>query len=331
MRKNKSELRQDLVSGDWIVVSPKRGSRPDQFLKKGEKRKASPKATCPFENPQSHGNEKPILVYGSGKDWQLQVIENKFPAFTHQNKCGNFTRVGPYLVTETVGHHDLVITRNHVKNFSRLSRNEAQQVFEAFRDRYLMLLNDKCVSYLVIFHNWGPKAGASVFHPHYQMIALPIIPPDVMHSFRGSFDYFKKTKKCVHCVMLDFEKKHKKRIVYENKGAIAFAPFVSKNPFEVRIFPKKHLAYFENTLDVDIDYAVEALQKVLVKIEKNLKDPDYNFFIHTAPIKDKNDYKMYHWHMEVIPKSTLYAGFELGTGMEINVIDPDQAAKILRK
>ena len=131
--------------------------------------------------------------------------------------------------------------------------------------------------------------------------------------------------------MIGWEKKYKKRIVYENEGAIAFAPFVSKNPFEVRIFPKKHLPYFENTLDQEIDCVTDGLQQVLRKLEKNLKDPDYNFFIHTAPIRDKEKYKMYHWHIEVAPKTNINAGLELGTGVEVNEVDPDEAAKLLRK
>lgn len=131
--------------------------------------------------------------------------------------------------------------------------------------------------------------------------------------------------------MIEWEKKKKNRVIYENAGAIAFAPFVSKSPFEVRIFPKKHLPYFENTLDESIDYAVDALQNALRKIEKNLKDPDYNFFLHTAPIRNKASYKMYHWHIEVIPKISIRAGFELGTGVDINPVDPDEAAALLRK
>ena len=131
--------------------------------------------------------------------------------------------------------------------------------------------------------------------------------------------------------MIDFEKKEKKRIVYENAGAIAFTPFVSKNAFEIRIFSKKHSPYFENALDADIDDAAEALRAVLKKIKKNLNDPDYNFFIHTAPIQEKERYKIYHWHIEVVPKTNINAGFELGTGVEINEVDPDQAASLLRK
>ena len=329
-----SQLRQDLVSGDWIVIAPGRAKRPvfrgKRKEERGKKRMVAPKSSCPFEDLQKTGHGEPILSYGDGK-WDLQILENKYPAFTHRNICAAIGKIGPYSVTETVGHHDILITRDHNKNFPKLPKAQARQVLEAFRDRYLMLLNDKCLAYVFILHNWGPKAGASVYHPHYQIISTPIVPPDVTHSLRGSERYFKKNKKCVHCVMIDFEKKNRKRIIYENAGAIAFAPFVSKNPFEIRIFPKKHLPYFENTLDLDIDSVVDTLQFSLRKLEKNLKDPDYNFFIHTAPIKDKAKYKMYHWHIEISPKININAGFELGTGVEINDLDPDEAAKLLRK
>ncbi|MDP3998976.1 MAG: DUF4921 family protein [bacterium] len=327
----KSQLRQDLVSGDWIVIAPNRGKRPHQLVKKPEIRKAAPVASCPFENPQKTGHQKPILLYGDAKNWQLQIIENKFPAFTHRKTCSFVTKQGPYSVAHTVGHHEMVITRNHNQSFDKLSSIEAHQVFEAFRDRYLMLLNDACISYVAIFHNWGPKAGASIFHPHYQIAAIPVLPPDVSRSLNGSWGYFQKNKKCVHCLMIAEELKNKSRIIYQNKGAVAFAPFVSKEPFEVRIFPKKHLPYFENTLDQELADVAMALQVVLRKVKRNLKDPDYNFFIHTAPILNKEKYKPYHWHVEVRPKIAIMAGFELGTGIEINAVDPDDAAKLLRK
>lgn len=325
----KSQLRQDLVSGDWIVIASNRGKRPHQLIKKPEKRKVAPIAGCPFENPQKSGHQNPILTYGDAQKWQLQIIENKFPAFTHCKTCSSITKQGPYSVAQTVGHHEMVITKNHGKSFDKLSAVEANQVFEAFRDRYLMLLNDPCISYAAIFHNWGTRAGASIYHPHYQIVAIPVLPPDVSRSLNGSLKYFKKNKKCVHCVMIAAELKNKNRIIYQNKGAVAFAPFVSKEPFEVRIFPKKHLSYFENTLDHDLADVAMALQVVLRKVKSNLKDPDYNFFIHTAPLLNKKKYKSYHWHIEVRPKITIMAGFELGTGIEINAVDPDDAARLL--
>jgi UDPglucose--hexose-1-phosphate uridylyltransferase len=325
-----SELRQDLVSGDWIIIAPRRAKRPHQFIKR-EKRKKAPVSGCPFENPQKAGHSEPILLYQNlSLDWLVQVIENKYPVFTHRNVCGEIFKKGPYSMIEGVGHHDVVISRDHHKNFVHLGKKTANLVFQAFRDRYLTLLNDKCLAYISIFHNWGPKAGASIYHPHYQIIATPIVPPDIGHSLAGSDRYFRKRKKCVHCTMIEWEKKEKKRIVYENKGAIVFTPFVSREPFELRIFPKRHLPYFENTLDEDLEWVVDALQKALLKIERRLADPDYNFFIHTAPILDKDKHKHYHWHIEILPKISISAGFELGTGIEITVVDPDEAARILK-
>ncbi|MBI2037235.1 MAG: DUF4921 family protein [Candidatus Liptonbacteria bacterium] len=326
----KSELRQDLVSKDWIVIAPGRGKRPSQYAERKTKRVRAPIGTCPFEDPQKSGNKKPVLVRKNEHGWELQIVENKFPALQHRKICASTSSHGPYLTMGGAGYHDLLITRDHDANFPRLSPRQALQVFQAFRDRYLMLTGDACVSYLSIFHNWGKNAGASVYHPHYQLIALPIIPPDVWHSLLGSMEYFAGHKQCVHCVMLDWERKEKKRIVYENEGAIVIAPFVSRGPFEARVFPKKHLPYFENTLDADLVGVVDALQGALRLMEKRLGDPDYNFFIHTAPIKNKVDYEPYHWHIEIIPKVSVPAGFELGTGIDINVVDPDVAAKVLR-
>lgn len=326
-----SELRQDLVSGDWVAVAPSRLKRPEEF-KRREKRKKAPLKNCPFENPQDGALGEPILVHTDPKTgkWTLQIVPNKYPAFTHKDVCPALIKHGPFFVVGGAGHHDIVITRDHNKNFSHLSFSAANRVFQAFRDRYLMLFNDKCLAYISIFHNWGPKAGASIYHPHYQMIAIPVIPPDVEHSVRGSRRWFKKHKTCVHCKMIEWEKKEKTRVIYENKGAIAFTPFVSREPFEVRILPKKHLPYFENTLDEDIEFIVDALQKSIQLLRKSLKDPDYNFFIHTAPLRKKENYKHYHWHIEILPKVDISAGFELGTGIEINPVDPDFAAKILK-
>lgn len=322
-----SELRQDLVSGDWIVIAPKRAQRPNQFAKKRKRRIALIRG-CPFENLSRHES---ILQYPSKKDWVIQIVKNKYPAFVHENNvCASKSHKGPYVIISGTGHHDVVITRDHYKNFAHLSRDEANLLFHSFRDRYLMIAKDRCSAYVSIFQNSGPEAGGHIYHPHFQMITLPIIPPDIEHSLSGSFGFWNKHRKCVHCVMLQWEKREKKRIVYENKGAIVFAPFVSREPFELRIFPKRHLPFFEDTPDKDLKLVVDALQVALQKIEKKLNDPDYNFFIHTAPLKNKNKYRHYHWHIEILPKISISAGFELGTGIEITVVDPDEAVKVLK-
>lgn len=337
-----SELRQDIISGDWIVIAPKRKSGHMKINGKKTKRPKTPIKDCPFENPQKGGNAEPILIYPRTKqssgvgvypnkdEWCVQIIENKYPAFTHKKVCVERSNYGPYAVMEAIGRHDLVITRDHHKNFPKLDKKEANLLFQAFIDYYQTLSDDPCLAYVSIYHNWGAKAGATVYHPHYQIIALPIIPPDVEHSLEGSLNYYEENKKCVHCVMLEWELKEKKRIIYENKEAIAFTPFVSREPFEIRVFPKKHFPFIEETSADVLEFVIDALQKALIKLEKHLNEPDYNFFIHTAPLKDKEKHKHYHWHIEILPKISISAGFELGTGIEITAVDPDEAAKILK-
>lgn len=327
-----SELRQDLVTGDWIVIAPGRANRPMEFFKNKEKRQVAPIQTCPFEDPQKAGNEEPIIIYRRKSDWDIQVVPNKYPAVQH-GKDVMFSSGwhGIYAVLPGIGNHDIVITRDHNKTFNDLSFQQASLVFCAFRERYRMFLKDRHLVYVSIFHNWGPKGGASIYHPHYQIIALPIVPPDIGHSLRGSAVYSKNHKKCVHCVMINQEKQDKTRILFENNSSIAFAPYVSRAPFELRVFPKHHRPYFEDTPDKEMESIVEALQYSLRKIKSRLNDPDYNFFIHTAPIAEKEKYSHYHWHIEVWPQIAIQAGFELSTGVAINVVDPDAAAAFLKK
>ncbi|MEK7195447.1 MAG: hypothetical protein AAB655_02010 [Patescibacteria group bacterium] len=324
-----SELRQDLVSGDWIIMAPERAKRPHDLLKKRKPRKPSPKQSCPFENLEKSGNWPPILSYPSDKKWEVAIIPNKYPALRHFPGCSVSLRHGPHDVKSGSGDHDLVITRDHNKNLGDLSRGQAVRLLTTLQKRYRMLSKDPCNVYTSTFFNWGGGAGATIYHPHYQVLTLPIIPPDVGHSLDGSRSYFQKHRKCVHCIMLDFDVKEKKRVIEKNRFAISIAPFVSRVPFETRVFPLRHRYGFERTPLREIEAVASVLQSSLRRIKKYLKDPDLNFFIHTAPLKDHR-YNYYHWHIEVIPKITMFGGFELSTGVEINVVDPEQAAIILR-
>ena len=326
-----SELRQDLVSGDWIISATERTKRPHELLQKKKVRKPSSISNCPFEDMKKSGNWPPIALIPNEKSWRVAIIPNKYPALRHENDCAISFKTGPYEIVDGIGHHDLVITRDHRKNLAHLSEKEGLELFEVLQKRYRELKKDKCLAYTSTFFNWGENAGASLYHPHFQVLTLPIIPPDINHSLNGSANYFKKHRQCVHCKMLNFETKNKKRIIAQNSAALAVAPFVSRQPFEIRIFPKRHHPYFEKTPAADLKATISVLQNALRKMEKNLRDPDFNFFIHTAPLKNQSRYKHYHWHIEILPKISTIAGFELGTGVDINIVDPDAAAKILRK
>jgi UDPglucose--hexose-1-phosphate uridylyltransferase len=322
-----SELRRDLVTGNWIVVAKGRGARPHAGNR--EKESENPIKTCPFEDPKASGNEDPLLIYKDGEDWSLQVIPNKYPAFAG-GQCGVITKSGPYSVQDGRGFHEVIITRDHSKHIALLSQEKVAEVFRAYKERYLALKNDECVKYVSIFHNHGKGAGASLTHPHSQLIAIPILPSDIRRSLSGSSVFYRKHGKCVHCAMLDWEREDKKRVVFQNKEFIAICPFVSRDAYEVRIFPQNHTAYFEEINDEEIELLAEAFKEVLGKIYEKLNNPPYNFYLHTAPIGG-NEFDQYHWHFEVRPKTETDAGFEFGTGVEISTVEPEYAAAILRE
>ncbi len=326
-----SEFREDVVSGDWIIVAPERAKRPHEFLKKRVKRVPADRATCPFENLEKSGNWPPILSWPNEKTWRNVVVPNKYPALKHEKLCVFSIPKGPYHYFEGAGHHDLLISRDHKKTLADLTVTEGTELLQLLQKRYLMLAGDKCLLYASTFFNWGESVGASLYHPHYQILTLPIIPPDILHSLTGSQKYFKTHRRCVHCDMLAFERRAKSRVVAAVKGAVAIAPYVSRQPFEIRIYPTAHTPFFEKTSEASLRAVVAVLRATLRKMRSGLRDPDLNFFIHTAPLKQQEKYGYYHWHIEVLPKITIPGGFELSTGIDINVIDPDRAARLLRK
>ena len=330
-----SEFRQDPVSGDWVIIAPGRAARP-QFLEiKKKARKPSPVATCPFDDLEKSGNWPPLAATPSKEKWRVAVIPNKYPALSpatlsgHGDACSTPFRHGFYRAMTGIGRHELVIARDHAKNFAALDRRAAAEVFRAIQARVRAAAKDPCINYVSIFFNWGPLAGASVWHPHYQILALPIVPAHSAGSLAGAKAYFKKNRRCVRCDILKAEAKEGTRIIAENGNAVAFAPYASKIPLEVRVMPKRHFPYFHKTPDAVLRDVSFLLQTVLKDMKSRANDPDLNFYIHEAPVDGRNnDY--HHWHVEVLPRVSTPAGFEFSTAIYINVIDPDRAAAILR-
>jgi UDPglucose--hexose-1-phosphate uridylyltransferase len=331
-----SELRKDPLSGDWIILSPNRAKRPQMLEQKKKPRKPAPKRGCPFEDlKQSHN--VPIAAYPSIKKWRVAVIPNKYPALIHEHNRAVPLRHGLYEAKTGGGDHELVITRDHSRFFADLKIDEAAKVLEFFQERYRAVAREGCSAYALAFLNYGPSVGASIWHPHYQFLAIPFIPPHVEHSLEGARAYFKKNRRCARCDIIKAEMREKKRIIGENAHAIAFAPYVSKRPFEVSILPKKHFSQFEKTPAVVIRGIAEVAQSVLRSMKRNANDPDLNFYIHGAPLDsargkpiDGRKYGYHHWHMEILPYLSYLGGFEFSTGIYINTEDPDEAARILR-
>jgi UDPglucose--hexose-1-phosphate uridylyltransferase len=326
-RDTASELRQDIITDDWVVIATGRAKRPEDYLEENPK-KLETKA-CPFCEPGIKDQESDTLAYyKKNKEWSLKVFPNKYPAFS-RGKRVKHREEGIHFAMDGVGYHEIIVTRDHDRGVPLLMKEEVAEVLDAFKTRYLDLMNRKSVNYIMFIENHGEKSGASLIHPHWQMFAIPVVSPGVKLELEGSRIYKRNKKSCAFCDMVKQEISSGERVITQNESFIAFAPFASRAAFEVWIAPKKHQPYFERITEEEEFEAAEILKTVLEKYKNNLKDVSYNMYLHTAPC-DGKDYNFYHWHIELLPKTATWAGFELGTGIEISTIEPEKAAEFLR-
>ena len=333
-----SELRFDVISGDWVIIATGRAKRPEAFREKKKENIDISRKDCPFCRIEDQ--REPVLIFAKGQkiklkeknfnNWTTIVLPNKFPALFPGKEIKIEQEGDFYRKLSGVGFCEIVITREHDKSLALLSLDRVKEVFDAYQERYLSLMKEKVVNYISIFHNHGQKAGATQPHPHSQIITTPLIDSDLKKALLNSKKYYQKHKKCLYCQMNNWELKVKKRIIFENKGFLVLTPFASKIAFEIIVSPKKHLSYFEKITNEEKWQLAEAFHIALKKLYKGLNNPDYNFYLHTAPCDGKK-YSYYHWHWTILPKTSIWAGFELGAHMEISTIEPEKAAEYLRK
>ena len=322
-----------------MLVAGALKKKPNFFAKSVRRQQVSAR-NCPFENPQKTQKINPLFwlarpqAKGVAREkissWFLQVLPNKYPILTPHKVCPVPLRDKPYEKMDGSGFQELVITRDHERSLAFLTKEEILLVLESYLARYLALKNEKCIEYILIFHNNGPSAGATVAHPHSQILALPIIPLDVSHSLRGSSRYFQRYKKCAHCSILKKELAAQQRIIYLNRHFIAICPYASHVSFEIRVYPLKHASNFEEITFPEKESLADIMRSVFHKLNNSLNNPDYNFFIHTAPTKARR-MRPYHWHLEILPRTNIWGGVELGTGTEVIKMPPEEAARLFRK
>ncbi len=335
-----SELRLDLVSKDWVVIATGRARKPETFIKERRTKEAVSEKNCVFCKISTQ--KKPSLIFNKGKrvatvdggnapkKWTTIVIPNKYPAFTPSIELNRRLEYGSYEIMNAVGFHEVVVTKDHKKHLAQFSIEEVREVLDVYQSRYLSLMKKKFVNHISIFHNHGVEAGASIAHPHSQIITTPLIDSDLRNALTTSKKYFRTNKKCIYCRMSQWEMEKRDRIIFENKEFLAICPFASKVAFQIIITPKKHLSHFETATKEEKNQLAEAFRAALHKLHKALGDPAYNFYLHTAPCDgEKHDH--YHWHWTILPKTSTWAGFEIGTQMEISTIEPEKAAEYLRK
>jgi UDPglucose--hexose-1-phosphate uridylyltransferase len=327
------DLRKDPVVGRWVIISTERARRPSDFAGEPVQTRAADCAFCPGHEHKT----PPEILAGRAPDsradtpgWTYRVVPNKFPALRIEGDLDP-TGEGPFDRMTGVGAHEVVIeTPEHTGSMATLSEESLAEVLLAFRERVIDLKKDSRFQYILIFKNHGEAAGASLEHPHSQLIATPIIPIMVTEELAGSYQYFQIKERCVWCDILRHERRARTRLIRESHGFAAVAPFAPRFPFETWILPARHHSAFEESgVDELRDLAV-VLGDFLRRMDRTLGNPPFNFMLHTAPLSEPA-LDHFHWHLEVIPKLTRVAGFEWGSGFFINPVPPEDAAAALRE
>jgi len=328
------EMRRDPVVGRWVIIDSEHLKGPSDFPK--EDNTPTRQAVCPFcpgreyQTPAEVDAVRPMSSQANTSGWQVRTVPNKFPVLSSEGTIEKEGR-GIYDQMTGIGAHEVLIEGpDHDKNLTELTKEEMQLVISQYQSRFRKLSSDSRFKYVVIFKNFGSSAGATVEHPHSQIIALPMVPKTVLEELKGAEHYHQYRGRCVFCDMISQEYQDKERIIVENNSFLAFCPYAPRYAFETWIIPKGHSADFASTDEATQAQLAQILQDVLKKFKKVLGNPAYNYYLHTAPIGHAN-LACYHWHIEIIPKLTRSVGFEWGTGLHIVPTFPQEAARYLRE
>lgn len=339
-----SELRKDLVSGRWVIIATERSKRPDDFRPAdGRGAEAGPRGFCPFcegsevkTPPEIPTTLRRPETASDRPGWTVRVVPNKFPALNRGPASPKMTR-GIFPWMEGRGVHEVVIENpDHGLELGDLPAAHIRDVLEVIRQRVRTIEEEFHYRYVQVFKNKGREAGASLSHPHTQILATPIVPKRVKEEIYGADRLHRNFKECIFCRIVREEDAAKDRVVLRNDHFAVVTPFASRFPFEMAVYPARHSPYFTGIAEEELASLAGTLKSLLTRLKQTVGDPPYNMVLHQAPNPAFSVQAwpqmdlVYHWHLEIFPVLTKVAGFEWGTGFHINPVPPETAAGFLR-
>lgn len=324
------ELRQNRFTKEWVIMATERAKRPEEMSAKHEPRTpASYVASCPF-CPGNEAMAPPeVMRIEQDGQWKVRVVPNKFAALDREGALWRrFQR--SHRTMSGVGIHDVIVdTPDHALSTGQLPVSGVTAILDAYRQRFHKASSDSRIAHVTIFKNHGLTAGASLEHPHSQLIATPVISSQVRGRLYEALRHYDEFGECIFCEVLKEEVEDGARLVMATPHFVAVEPFAAPSPFNTHIYPRRHMASFGDISDPESRDLAHVLRTVLAKMHAGLNDPDFNYTIRTAPAESAG-VKYYHWYVSIIPRLTRVAGFELGSGMFINTVLPEAAAEFLR-
>ena len=340
-----------IIPSESVLVATARSMRPRKDEDPAPRDTRHHVETCPFCRGNEDKTPPEIDRTPQEGDWQVRIVENLFPVLGNDRSQPNLN-FGLQQAIDGYGRHEVIV--DHAQHGIAIHEMEVEhlhRLFRTYRKRMRELYDmDERLKFVLAFKNFGPAAGASMAHTHSQIIALPVVPQNVHDEVENSKNYYNKHHHCIFCTLIDealtFETTIYERdsgkiarrinvgqyVIERGKKFIAIKPFASRYEWEVHILPLNHQADFLEQNDEDLEDMASVMQRTMARLDAVIGGAQYNYFLHSLPRAEEfaNCQQSYHWHLEICPRTSIPTGFELGSGLFVNTISPEEAAEQLR-
>ena len=313
-----------------MILAPERSGRPA-----GMRRHQRPdlpffEPSCPFCPGNEHMTPPEIARVPNEEQWRHRVIPNRFPALSAESN-GDITGDGHIREMGGLGSHEVVVESPlHDERLDEMDVDRVGSLLRLWRERARALSSEPWVRAVMIFKNFGDRAGTTLDHPHSQIMATAVCPPELSHRQAVAAAYLEDSGRSVYADVLEDELDTGERLVAVRDSFAAIAPFASRVPYETWVLPREQQASFAELRDDQVPELAALVKSVLSGLRRGARDPDYNLLVQSAPVGEESS-SSYRWHLVVLPRIATAAGFELGSGMSINCVAPEQAAKAMRE
>jgi UDPglucose--hexose-1-phosphate uridylyltransferase len=326
-----SELRRDPITGRTVVMAPERLSSTRLW-----RATTTPNGNglCPFCEGHEHLAGREILAWRAsgqsynGPGWRVRVVPNRIPALRVESQYAEPT-TALFQTLGGLGAHEVIIeSPYHRADWSSMTADDIRMVLWAWRERMRDLRRDVRLKAFLIVKNVGASAGATLDHPHSQLLALPFVPLHLDDELTGARERERKDHRCAFCALIDEELASNVRVISSDPDTVAISAFASRVPFETWILPRRHLSAFNDECDNGLVAIAERVRDTIHRLHEVLNAPPYSVLLHTAPVGESAS--SYHWHMEVIPRLAPPGGLAWDGGIHINPVTPEEATRALR-
>lgn len=314
------ELRKDPITGWWVATVVDRAFHLDRFARPAEPVDDHLFGCANCSTPEGDGIRVRMLkdfafhVVGTGEDARELDRGLGQVALAQARSTGSWRTIvappGEHRALHAVGNAMIETLVGHARDALAEARSVGQ------------------TDYLQVVQNWGAQAGARTNHLCLDLYDLPQVPHRIAEEMGGAARFVIREGECPFCRLVRDESRRPDRLVWEDASSVAFAPYASRSSFEVWIVPRRHEADFGRATKPDVAATSEALRQVLSRLAASLDGPPYNLVLHTAPLREQVD-ATYHWHWEIHPRLRDIAGLELGTGLPVNPVSPEDAVEEL--